>query len=134
MGFDPLKIDYIKMAHDKGLGMGDVDQIEIVGIEKGELKNIDFKFQTSRSPVVKWDQRIRKSTMNIKWLHNILFNSPLFKTFIFASEFYHDKLWYPTTGKKKIGEYKKTNWGQMFDTYEYGDFPIYKEVKDWDPY
>lgn len=134
MGFDPLKIDYIKIAHDKGLGMGDVDQIEIVGMKKSDLKNINFKFQTSRSPVVKWDQRIRKSTMNIKWLHNLLFNSPLFKTFIFASEFYHDKLWYPTTGKKKIEEYKKTNWGQMFDKYEYGDFPEYKEVKDWDPY
>lgn len=134
MGFDPLKIDYIKMAHDKGLGMGDTDQIEIIGMDKGDLKNMNFKFQTSRSPVVKWDQRIRKSTMNIKWLHNILFNSPLFKTFIFASEFYHDKLWYPTTGKNKIREYKKTNWGQMFDEYEYGDFPEYKEVKDWDPY
>lgn len=134
MGFDPLKIDYIKMAHDKGLGMGDVDQIEIVGMDNDNLKNMNFKFETSRSPVVKWDQRIRKSTMNIKWLHNLLFNSPIFKTFIFASEFYHDKLWYPTTGKKKINEYKKTNWGQMFDKYEYGNFPEYKEVKDWDPY
>lgn len=134
MGFDPLKIDYIKMAHDNGLGIGDIDQIEIVGMEKSDLKNMNFKFQTGRSPVVKWDQRIRKSTMNIKWLHNLLFNSPLFKTFIFASEFYHDKLWYPTTGKKKIEEYKKTNWGQMFDKYEYGNFPEYKEVKDWDPY
>ncbi len=134
MGFDPLKIDYIKMAHDKGLGIGDVDQIEIVGMDKGDLKTMNFKFQTSRSPVVKWDQRIRKSTMNVKWLHNLLFNSPIFKTFIFASEFYHDKLWYPTTGKKKIEEYKKTNWGQMFDEYGYGKFPEYKEVKDWDPY
>ena len=134
MGFDPLKIDYIKMAHDKGLGIGDIDQIEIVGMEKSDLKNMNFKFQTGRSPVVKWDQRIRKSTMNIKWLHNLLFNSPLFKTFIFASEFYHDKLWYPTTGKKKIEEYKKTNWGQMFDKYSYGNFPEYKEVKEWDPY
>ncbi|HML04433.1 MAG TPA: DUF362 domain-containing protein [Methanobacterium sp.] len=134
MGFDPLKIDYIKMAHDRGLGIGDVDQIEIVGMDNDKIKNMNFKFQTSRSPVVKWDQRIRKSTMNVKWLHNFLFNSPVFKTFIFASEFYHDKLWYPTTGKKKINEYKKTNWGQMFDTYEYGDFPEYDEVKDWDPY
>lgn len=134
MGFDPLKIDYIKIAHERGLGNGDIDQIEIVGMDKENLKNLNFGFETGRSPVVKWDQRIRKSTMNIKWLHNILFNSPIFKTFIFASEFYHDKLWYPTTGKKKINEFKKTSWGKMFDEYDYGDFPEYKEVKDWDPY
>lgn len=134
MGFDPLKIDYIKIAHDRGLGIGDVDQIEIVGMDNGDLKNLNFKFETSRSPVVKWDQRIRKSTMNIKWLHHLLFNSPIFKTFIFASEFYHDKLWYPTTGKKNIEEFKKTEWGEMFDKYPYGDFPKYKEIKNWDPY
>jgi len=134
MGFDPLKIDYIKMAHDKGLGMGDVDQLEIVGMDKQEIKNLNLKFQVSKSPVIKWDQRLRKKTMNIKWLHHLLFNSPIFKTFIFASGFYHDHLWYPTTGKKNINEFKKTEWGHMFDEYEYGEFPEFKEVKEWNPY
>ncbi|MGF7117800.1 DUF362 domain-containing protein [Methanobacterium oryzae] len=133
MGFDPLKIDYIKMAHDKGLGIGDIDQIEVLGNLEAP-KKINLKFETKRSPIIKWDQRIRKKTMNIKWLHQLLFNSPLFKSFIFASEFYHDKLWYPTTGKKKINEFKNTSWGQMFDKYPYGNFPQYKEVKNWDPY
>jgi uncharacterized protein (DUF362 family) len=134
MGFDPLKIDYIKMAHDKGLGMGDVDQLEIVGMDEQEIKNLNLKFQVSKSPVIKWDQRLRKKTMNIKWLHHLLFNSPIFKTFIFASGFYHDRLWYPTTGKKNINEFKKTEWGHMFDEYEYGKFPEFKEVKEWNPY
>lgn len=134
MGFDPLEIDYIKMAHDKGLGMGDVDQLEIVGMDKQEIKNLNLKFQVSKSPVIKWDQRLRKKTMNIKWLHHLLFNSPIFKTFIFASGFYHDRLWYPTTGKKNINEFKKTEWGHMFDEYEYGEFPKFKEVKEWNPY
>ena len=31
MGFDPLSIKYIRMAHDLGLGCGDPTQIEIVG-------------------------------------------------------------------------------------------------------
>lgn len=133
MGFDPLKIDYIKMAHDKGLGMGDIDQIEVLGNLEAP-KKMNLRFETKRSPIIKWDQRIRKKTMNIKWLHKLLFNSPLFKSFIFTSEFYHDKLWYPTTGKKKINEFKKTSWGQLFDKYDYGNFPEYKEVKNWDPY
>jgi uncharacterized protein (DUF362 family) len=133
MGFDPLKIDYIKMAHDMGLGTGDIDQIEI-NANINNLKSLNFNFETKRSPIIKWDQRIRKKTMNIRWLHQLLFNSPLFKSFIFASEFYHDRLWYPITGKRKINEFKKTSWGKMFDKYDYGDFPEYKEVKDWDPY
>lgn len=134
MGFDPLKIDYIKMAHDRGLGMGDVDQIDVVGIENKEFSEMNFGFKTKKSPVITWDQRLRKKTMNIKPLHHFLFNSPVFKTFIFASEFYHDRLWYPNTGKKKIEEFKKTGWGKLFDEYDYGTYPEFKEVKEWDPY
>jgi uncharacterized protein (DUF362 family) len=44
MGFDPLDIDYIKMAHDRGLGIGDIDQIEIVGMDRNEFNKINFKF------------------------------------------------------------------------------------------
>lgn len=134
MGFDPLKIDYIRIAHDKGLGIGDTDQIEIIGMEKGEFKKLNFNFTTKKSPVVEWDQRLRKGTADISWLHNLLFHSPIFKTFIFASETYHDKLWYPTTGKKYIGEFKQTEWGKLFEKYEYGKFPKYSEVKEWNPY
>ncbi|RME27492.1 MAG: DUF362 domain-containing protein, partial [Deltaproteobacteria bacterium] len=31
MGFDPLKIDYIRLAHERGLGIGDPAMIELVG-------------------------------------------------------------------------------------------------------
>lgn len=134
MGFDPMKIDYIKLAHDRGLGTGDVDQIDIVGMEKSEFKNMNFSFQTTKSPVITWDQRLRKKTMGIKPVHQFLFNSPIFKTFIFASEFYHDHLWYPRTGKKNIEEFKQTSWGELFEKYEYGSYPEYTEVKEWDPY
>lgn len=134
MGFNPLTIDYIKIAHDRGLGIGDVDQIEIIGMDKSNLNKINFGFETKKSPVIRWDQRLRKKTMNIKWLHQLLFNSPIFKTFIFASEFYHDHLWYPVTGKKNIETFNKTPWGKMFNKYEYGEFPEFTEVKEWDPY
>ncbi len=134
MGFEPLEIDYIKMAHDKGLGVGDIDQIEIIGMSKKEFEKLNFKFKVKKSPVIKWDQILRKKTANIKWLHKLLFTSPIFKIFIFASEFYHDRFWYPLVGKKKIEEFMRTDWGKLFEKYEYGKFPEYKEVKDWDPY
>ena len=31
MGFDPLSIDYIRLAHEQGLGVGDPREIELVG-------------------------------------------------------------------------------------------------------
>lgn len=134
MGYDPLRISYIRMAHDRGLGMGDIDQIDIVGMSKKEFGRINFNFNTKRSPVIFWDQVLRKKTTNIKWFHNFLFHSPIFKSFIFASEFYHDKLWYPTVGKKKINKFLGSEWGQLFNKYQYGPFPKYKKIKHWDPY
>ncbi|HEC67572.1 MAG TPA: DUF362 domain-containing protein [Candidatus Desulfofervidus auxilii] len=134
MGFEPLEIDYIKMAHDKGLGTGDIDQIEIIGISKKEFEKLNFKFKVKKSPIIKWDQILRKKTANIKWLHRLLFYSFIFKTFIFASEFYHDWFWYPLIGKLRIKKFMRTDWGKLFEKYEYGEFPEYKEVKDWDPY
>jgi uncharacterized protein (DUF362 family) len=134
MGFEPLEIDYIKLAHDQGLGMGDTDQIEFVGIDRADLDITNFKFHTHKSPVIRWDQIIRKKTMRIPTIHNALFNSPFFKSFIFASEFYHDHFWYPTAGKKNINRFKQTRWGELFQKYSFGEFPEYPEIKEWDPY
>ncbi len=134
MGFDPMKIDYIKTAHDRGLGIGDTDQIEILGISRNEFKKLNFKFYVKKSPVIQWDQILRKKTQDIKWLHHLLFYSPVFRTFIFASEFYHDKLWYNIIGKKNIDNFNKTEWGHLFEKYKHGQYPKYKTVKNWDPY
>jgi len=70
------------MAHERGLGTGDVDQIEIVGMDRREFETLNFGFRVKKSPVIMWDQILRKKTPNIKWLHHLLFYSPVFKTFI----------------------------------------------------
>jgi hypothetical protein len=134
MGFDPLKIDYIKISHDRGLGIGDLDQIDIVGMDKSDFKKLDFGFEVKKSLIIRWDQRLRKRTEKMKRFHRFLFHSPVFKTFIFCSEFYHDWLWYPRVGKRKIKQFATTDWGNLFDKYEYGEFPEYTEIKEWDPY
>jgi uncharacterized protein (DUF362 family) len=134
MGFEPLQINYIRMAHQRGLGIGDINRIQVVGMDEKDFRKLTFGFKVKKSPVIRWDQILRKKTANVKWLHHILFNSPVFRTFIFASEFYHDRLWYPSTGKQRVNRFMQTDWGQLFQTYEYGEFPEYKEVKDWDPY
>jgi len=46
MGFDPMSIPYIRMAHDAGLGVGDPREIEIVG---DDVSNESWGFQVGRS-------------------------------------------------------------------------------------
>ncbi len=111
MGFDPMKIDFIKIAHDKGLGIGDPKQIDIIG---EDISKVNFKFHTKKSLVIFMDQTLRKKYPMVE---PILFHTPLFKLCIFGSEFYHDYFWYPFIGKKKIKKFMKTDWGQLFKRY-----------------
>ena len=134
MGFEPLGIDYIRIAHDRKLGIGDIGQIEVTGMDKESFQRLNFGFKVSKSPVIMWDQILRKKTANTKWLHKILFRSPVFKTFILASGFYHDRFWYPLIGRRKITQFMKTDWGRLFEKYEYGNLPKCPEMKDWDSY
>jgi len=134
MGFDPMKIEYIKIAHDKGLGIGDADQIDIIGMDRREFDKLNFGFTATKSPIIEWDQRLRKGTMKLSWLHSLLFHSPIFKAFIFVSGFYHDTLWYPHIGKQFINKFNQNAWGQLFNKYEYGVYPKYEEVEEWNPY
>jgi len=34
-----------------------------------------------------------------------------------GSAAYHDWFWYPVIGKKRINEFKKTDWGKLFEKY-----------------
>ncbi|MFO7979801.1 MAG: DUF362 domain-containing protein, partial [Candidatus Aminicenantes bacterium] len=43
MGFEPMEIPYIRMCHERGLGVGEVDEIEIVG---EDISEINFGFKT----------------------------------------------------------------------------------------
>ena len=38
MGFDPLRLDYIKLAQNRGLGTGDLNEIEVVGAPIAEVR------------------------------------------------------------------------------------------------
>jgi hypothetical protein len=41
MGFDPLSIKFIRLAHEAGLGCGDVREIDIVG---EDISSVNFHF------------------------------------------------------------------------------------------
>jgi hypothetical protein len=112
MGFDPLKLPAIKLAHDEGLGCGDYDQIEIVG---ENISQINWNFKVKRSLVIWGDQMVRKGPL--QFLYPLFRNELFFLGPTYASMIYHDMFWYPTIGKKRIKEFLQTEWGKIFQNY-----------------
>lgn len=112
MGFDPMDIEFLRLAHDRGLGCADVAQIDIVG---DNVKDINLHFQTGRSPVIFGDQLFRKGSF--RFMEPLVFHTPLFWFAIKSSWFYHDILWYNLIGKGRIRRFLKTDWGRLFEKY-----------------
>jgi uncharacterized protein (DUF362 family) len=112
MGFDPLSIPFLRMAHERGLGIADPRQIELVG---DDVSRENFGFQTRRSLVIWGDQMIRRGFL--RPLERLLLHSPLMVWAPFASNVYHDVFWYPTVGQSRIRSFMRTEWGQLFRKY-----------------
>ena len=113
MGFDPLKLPFIKLASDDGLGCADLDEIELIG---NDISQENWHFHVSRSLVVWGDQQVRKG--KLKFIDPLMHNKLLFQMGPQTmSAVYHDLLWYNTVGRMRIKEYNKTAWGQLFQTY-----------------
>ncbi len=113
MGFDPLSIKYIRLAHEAGLGVGDPNQIEIVGEDISALNLHFFVGDNAASRVgdVLWFSPMRV-------FQKLFFRTPLVYAFVFGSFFYHDYFWWPAKGKKiQAGVKKNTKWGRLFMSY-----------------
>jgi uncharacterized protein (DUF362 family) len=113
MGFDPMKIGYIRMAHEAGLGCGRMEEIEIAGMD---ISGLNFNFPVGNNMVsaaggVFWFSPL-------KFLQKLLFHTPLVYLFIFGSAFFHDKLWYQFKGKNIFNNWlNTTEWGKLFKKY-----------------
>lgn len=118
MGFDPMTIDYIRICTEKGYGMGDVREVEMVG---ENIEGVDFGFEAKRSFVIWGDQMIRKGPL--RPFEKLLLHSPLWKWAPFASNFYHDSLWYPVIGRRRIRDFNRSEWGPLWRAYREGRLP-----------
>jgi uncharacterized protein (DUF362 family) len=112
MGYDPLGIPYLRMAHERGLGVADPREIACAG---DDVAGVDFHCRTSRSLVIWGDQLIRRGPL--RPLKRLLLHSPLVVWAPFASNVYHDWLWYPTVGRARIRAFAGTGWGRLFARY-----------------
>ena len=111
MGFDPMSIKYIRMAHEAGLGTGEISEIEIVG-EELEKHRYHFKVGDNLASFagdIIWFGPL-------KFMQKLFFRTPLIYLFVFASFFYHDYVWYPLKGKRIVRKFKQENqWGRLFE-------------------
>jgi uncharacterized protein (DUF362 family) len=112
MGFAPLEVPYLRMCHERGLGVADPREIDVVG---EDVAGVNFGFQTKRSFVIWGDQMLRKGPL--RFLEHVALHSPLVVWAPMASNFYHDLLWYPTIGQSRIREFRSTEWGRLFERY-----------------
>ncbi|MEE9224726.1 MAG: DUF362 domain-containing protein [Bacteroidota bacterium] len=113
MGFDPLSIKFIRLAHEKGLGCGDPHAINVVG---EDISTVNFRFNGHQDTVASRGQKL------IYWgplkpLEKLLLRTFLVPWSYAASRLYHDVYWYNFVGRKRIRRALETDWGKLFLQY-----------------
>ena len=113
MGFDPMSIKFIRLAHERGLGCGDVSKIEVVG---EDISQVDWKFTGVENTFASRGQKL------IYWgplkpLEKALLRSPLVGLAFLASNLYHNGYWLNTHGRRRINAALQTEWGRLFQSY-----------------
>lgn len=116
MGFDPMSLEFINVAHQDGLGVGDPRDIEIVG---ADISGESWGFQVGDNGASKVGDFMWFGPM--KRFQKLFFHTPLVNAFIFGSEAYHDYYRWPLKDKKTFEDWKATtHWGRLFDAYVQG--------------
>ena len=117
MGFDPLSIKFIRLAHDAGLGCGDPREIEIVGDPSAAEENWQFvgpfhrmTFASKMQHKIYWGPLRRPLEWSLKTV--------LAPWAYLASVLYHDTFWYPTKGLSVMKKALDSSWGRLFQGWE----------------
>jgi uncharacterized protein (DUF362 family) len=113
MGFDPLSIKFIRLAHEQGLGCGDMRDIEVAG---EDITPVNFHFDGLRDTFASRGQKM------IYWgplkpLENLLLRTAIVPWSYAASILYHDVYWYRWVGRARVAQALQTDWGRLFTSY-----------------
>jgi len=114
MGFDPHKIDFIRIAAEEGLGNIYPVGVEILG---EDISGVNFHFDVGESIVVWADKLFRRGALS--FMEPLIFHTLIFNLAILGSALYHDYIWYPLIGKGRIMKFMETEWGQLLKSYPY---------------
>ena len=113
MGFDPMSIKFIRLAHERGLGCGDISQIDVVG---EDISNVNWGFSGSENTFASRGQKLIYWGP-LKFLENMLLRSPIAGWSFIASNLYHNGYWLKTHGRRRIRAALETEWGELFKSY-----------------
>jgi len=114
MGFDPLNINYIRLAHERGLGVGDVREIELVGDDvSGE--NWNFKVGYSSHTFLAWLAWYGPTRV----FQKLVLRTPLVAIPTLIGEIEQDYIHWPLTYKRVAEQWRiNTEWGHLFQQYQ----------------
>ena len=112
-GFDPMTLDFIRLGHERGLGVGDPAEIQIEGVPLSEIPRFGFTQEET------FASRGQKMIYHgwLKGFEGMLLRSPIVPWSYFASNVYHNYYWYPFVGRKRVEEALNTQWGRLFASY-----------------
>src|SRR3990172_6085972 len=117
MGFDPLSIRYIRLAHELGLGCGDLREVEIVGDLDAAEERWNFvgpfhrmTFASRGQHLIYWGPLKKPLEWSLK--------SFLAPWSYIASVVYHDTFWYTFVARKQMDEALRSEWGRLFCNWE----------------
>jgi uncharacterized protein (DUF362 family) len=113
MGFDPLSIDFIRLATERGLGQGDPDLIDIEGMD---ISEIDFGFSRDEDTFASWGQK-KIYWGPLKPFEGMLLRSPLVPWSYWASNFYYNVFWWNLFGRSQVKTAMQSEWGRLFQRY-----------------
>jgi len=115
MGFDPLSIEYMRLADEQGLGNARHENIEIVGDVALADQRWGFSVGdngASRVGDVMWFGPLKR-------FQKLFFHTPLVNLFVLGSEAYHDYYRWPLRDRRVFEHWREsTTWGQMFAQYQ----------------
>jgi len=122
MGFDPLQdIKFIRLAHEMGLGCGDVRDIEIVGDVEAMDEKWNFvgpydkmTFASRGQHLIYWGPLKKPLEWTLKTV--------LAPWSYLASVVYHDVYWYPKH-KQRVLDILQSDWGRLFANWENLELP-----------
>jgi len=117
MGFNPLAIKYLRLAHERGLGCADPRDIELVGEPALGATNWSFvgpfqqmTFAARMQHRIYWGRLHRP----IEWsLRTVL--APWAYV---ASVVYHDTFWYPLKARRAMRTALESAWGRLFRNWD----------------
>ncbi len=113
MGFDPMNIGYIRLAHENGVGVGRMDEIEVVGLDISDV-NWGFTVGDNGASMVgdiMWFGPLKS-------VQNVFMRTPLVNIFITGSEVYHDYYRWPLKDRRTFEVWlEHSPWGHLFQQY-----------------